>query len=354
MLGRARCDSLVIVTRRGFWTAQGLWWGFYIVIFHVATLPGATDTSLAGQMTMLFSKMEKGLLGFSASLLLSALYAPLMRRFPLPVLGGIAVGTSLVLGFFCEVGIRALSGLKIVDTQLFRASLFPGFTLVAWSALYFSFVYRERADIAAERALRATALATEAQLAMLRYQVNPHFLFNSLNSLRSLISEDPNAARDMVTRLSELFRYSLRTTKDDLTVADEIGAIRNYLDIHRIRFEDHLAATVVVDDAAAATHLPSFLIHPLVENAVKYGFETSPRPLRIEVTAARAQSQLRVEVANTGTWLVDGAKNGRGTGTGMTNLRERLRHLYPGRHGLEITHDDGWVRVRLTIDLGPS
>ena len=340
------------MTTRGFWKAQGLWWGFYIVIFHVATLPGAADTSFAGQLTMFFSKMEKGALGFLASLLLRALYVPLMRRLSLPWLGAIAVGTSLVLGLFCEAGIRALSGLKIVDAQLLRASLFPAFTLVAWSALYFSFFYRERADKEAERALRATALATEAQLAMLRYQVNPHFLFNSLNSLRSLISEDPSAARDMVTRLSELFRYSLRTTKDDLTVADEIGAIKNYLDIHRVRFEDHLDASVDVDDAAGATLLPSFLIHPLVENAVKYGFETSPRPLRIEVRARRQGPTLRVDVDNTGTWLVDGSKNGRGTGTGLRNLRERLRHLYPDRHELAISHADGWVRARLTIDLG--
>lgn len=340
------------MTKRGFWIAQGLWWGFYVVVFHLAALPGAADTSLAGQAVMFFSKVEKASFAFGASLVLRALYGPLMARLRLPALGAVAVGASFFLGVLCELGLRTVLGVTIVDNQLLRASLLPSFTLVAWSALFFSFVYRERADVEAERALRATALATEAQLAMLRYQVNPHFLFNSLNSLRSLISEDPSAARDMVTRLSELFRYSLRTTRDgDLTVADEIEAIRNYLDIHTIRFEDQLLASVVVDDAAAATRLPSFLIHPLVENAVKYGLETSGRPLRIEVSATRDGTQLKVAVANTGLWLVDGAKNGRGTGTGLSNLRERLRHLYPDRHALDISHDDGWVRARLTIDF---
>jgi hypothetical protein len=86
--------------------------------------------------------------------------------------------------------------------------------------------------------LQAAALATEAELAMLRYQVNPHFLFNSLNSLRALIDESPAAARTMVTQLAELFRHSLRTTKNELTVNDEVTAIRNYLDIQKIRFDD--------------------------------------------------------------------------------------------------------------------
>jgi two-component system, LytTR family, sensor kinase len=343
------------VTRRGFWIAQALWWGFYVVVFHLAALPGAADTSLAGQVTMFLSKVEKASFAFAASLALGALYRPLMGRLRLPALGAVAVAASFLLGFACEIGLRTVLGVTIVDNQLLRASLLPSFTLVAWSALFFSFVYRERADREAERALRATALATEAQLAMLRYQVNPHFLFNSLNSLRSLIAENPAAARDMVTGLSELFRYSLRTTRDgDLTVADEIEAIRNYLDIHTIRFEDQLHASVVVDEAAAATRLPGFLIHPLVENAVKYGLETSARPLRIDVRAAKEGEKLHVEVNNTGRWLVDGSKNGRGTGTGLRNLRERLHHLYPGRHALDISHDDGWVRARLTIELGTA
>ena len=142
-----------------------------------------------------------------------------------------------------ELASRAIYRLPIINDQLIRDAMLPTFVLTAWSALYFSFVYRDRANRESERALRATALATEAELAMLRYQVNPHFLFNSLNSLRALIDENPAAARTMVTQLADLFRHSLRTTSYDLTVGDEITAIRNYLDSGNIAYKltQHLA-----------------------------------------------------------------------------------------------------------------
>jgi len=273
-----------------------------------------------------------------------------MPRVRLPTLAAIAVVACLVLGVLWEFASRVIYNLTLIDDQVIRSAMLPTFVLLGWSAMYTSFVYRDRAEAEAARAIKAIALATEAQLAMLRYQVNPHFLFNALNSIRALIDESPTAAREMVTQLAELFRYSLRTTqRADLSVGDEMAAIRNYLDIQRIRFENALDAAIDADDAASRTTLPGFLIHPLVENAVKYGFETSDRPLRVRVRARRVGGKLDVEVANTGRWLEGG--NGSGTGTGLRNLRERLRHLYPERHSLEIGGDDGWVRIRLLIEV---
>lgn len=342
------------MTRRGFWTAQLLWWGFYVVVFHLASIPGLTDTSLHGHLIHLGQKLLKAGGGLAASLILYALYARGALRLRLPVLGACAFAASFVLGVAWELATRAMYVQRIFDDQLWRASMLPTFVLTAWSALYFSFVYRDRALAESERALRATALATEAELAMLRYQVNPHFLFNSLNSLRALIDENPAAARTMVTQLAELFRHSLRTTRDELTVHDELTAIRHYLDIQKIRFDDGLETDVRCDDAAARTALAGFLIHPLVENAVKYGLETSDRPLRVWVTVARHRDQLEIEVRNTGHWLDDGARHGAGTGTGLRNLRARLAHLYPDRHVLEVGDRDGQVRARLVLQLEPA
>jgi two-component system, LytTR family, sensor kinase len=342
------------VTRRGFWTAQLLWWGFYVVVFHVASIPGLTDPSLHGHLVHLGQKLLKAGAGFAASLALYALYARGALRLRLPVLGACAFAVSFVLGVAWELAARAMYLQPIFDDQLWRASLLPTFVLTAWSALYFSFVYRDRANAESERALRATALATAAELAMLRYQVNPHFLFNSLNSLRALIDENPAAARTMVTQLAELFRHSLRTTRDELTVDDELTAVRHYLDIQKIRFDDGLETDVRCDGDAARTALAGFLIHPLVENAVKYGLETSDRPLRVAVAVARRGDQLEVEVRNTGRWLDDGARHGAGTGTGLRNLRARLAHLYPDRHALDVGEHDGEVRARLMLQLAPT
>jgi len=339
------------VTRSGFWIAQLLWWGFYVVVFHLASLPGLEDTSFHGQLIHVGQKVAKAGVGFAGSLVLYVLYLRAAPRLRLPVLGACALAASFVLGLGWEMLTRVIYIQRVIDDQLLRASMLPTFVLTAWSALYFSFMYRDRANAETERALRATALATEAELAMLRYQVNPHFLFNSLNSLRALIDENPAAARTMVTQLAELFRHSLRTARDELTVGDELTAIRNYLDIQKIRFDDALDASVEVDDAAAATALAGFLIHPLVENAVKYGLETSAKPLRVRVEVRRTGRTLDVLVTNTGHWLADGARNGAGTGTGLRNLRARLAHLYPDRHTLDIGDADGLVRAHLTLEV---
>jgi hypothetical protein len=343
------------VTRTGFWTAQLVWWVFFALANHLTALPGMTDPSLGALVRMFEMKLGKAAMGCGCSLLLHLLYRRLLPRLSLPALGAVALAASLVAGTVWEIGTRLMYMWPAFDAKMPRDLLYPSFVLVAWSALYFSFAYRQRADVETARALRATALATEAQLAMLRYQVNPHFLFNALNSLRALIDENTSAARRMVTQLSELFRYSLRTAREsELSLADEIAAVRNYLDIQKIRFEDNLEATIEVDAAAAATPLPGFLIHPLVENSVKYGLETSARPLKVEVRAQREGRQLRIEVANTGRWIAVArpVATGNGTGTGLRNLRERLRHIYPDRHALSIGEADGWVRAVMTIDVG--
>jgi two-component system, LytTR family, sensor kinase len=345
------------VTRTGFWTAQLVWWSFFAIANHLTAVPNMVDTSAHGHVVMFALKLIKAAIGCGCSLLLHQLYRRLVPRLTLPALGAIALAASLAAGGVWEVAMRLVYLQQPFDAGMPRASLYPAFVLVAWSALYFSFAYRQRAELEAERALRATALASEAQLAMLRYQVNPHFLFNALNSLRALIDENTAAARHMVTQMSELFRYTLRTARDsELRLGDEIAAIRSYLDIQKIRFEDGLEVTIEVEEDAAAAPLPGFLVHPLVENAVKYGLETSARPLRVEIRARRDGRQLRIEVANSGSWLGDEPRpaNGNGTGTGLRNLRERLRHIYPDRHSMTIGGKDGWVRAAMIIDLGDS
>lgn len=320
-------------------------------MFHLAAIPGLADSSLHGHLVHLVQKVMKAGAGFAASLVLYAIYARGALSLRLPVLGALALVASFVLGVAWELATRAMYLQRIFDDQLWRAAMLPTFVLTAWSALYFSFVYRDRAIAESERALRATALATEAELAMLRYQVNPHFLFNSLNSLRALIDESPAAARTMVTQLAELFRHSLRTTREELTVGDEITAIQNYLDIQKIRFDDGLEHEVICDEDAAKTPLAGFLIHPLVENAVKYGLETSDRPLRVRVHVERRGDRVEVNVENTGHWLSedDGARLAAGTGTGLRNLRARLAHLYPDRHELTVGDDRGKVRAQLIL-----
>ena len=149
----------------------------------------------------------------------------------------------------------------------------------------------------------ATELAHQAQLHMLRYQLNPHFLFNALNMIRGMIIEDPQRSREMVTELADFLRYSLDGKGGEGAIGDEILAIDSYLAIQRIRFEEQLDATVRVDDSAMKVAVPCFLIHPLVENAVKYGMKTSALPLRIRIEVTRDGDGVAIRVSNTGRLL---------------------------------------------------
>ena len=222
---------------------------------------------------------------------------------------------------------------------------------LAWSALYLGIKHWQDLQAERERSLRATALATEAQLEMLRYQLQPHFLFNALNSLRALIAEDPGRARAMVTELAEFLRYSLLSSgAAEVPLADEVASLRRYLALERVRYEERLQVEFAVAAEAASRKVPGFLLHPLAENAVKYGIRTSPAPLRVEVAASAEDGRLVVEVRNTGRWcepLADPVQNG--LGVGLANVRQRLERLYPGRHRFEVGQQDGWVRARIEI-----
>src|SRR5262245_28292009 len=198
------------------------------------------------------------------------------------------------------------------------------FLFLSWSALYFGIKYWQQSQQEQQETLRAAALAKEAELQMLRYQLNPHFLFNSLNSASALIHENPARAEKMIGELSEFLRHSLANGKaGDAPLSDELEAARSYLDIEKIRFEDKLIVGFDVEPKAGEFRVPSILIHPLVENAVKYRMQTSPMPLRVEISAQAADGALRLEVVNTGKWVED-STNGRGANIGIENALDYL------------------------------
>jgi two-component system, LytTR family, sensor kinase len=202
---------------------------------------------------------------------------------------------------------------------------------------------------------------------MLAYQLNPHFLFNALTSIRAMIDEDRSRARQMVTQLAGFLRHALvERALHTTTLAAELDALRGYLAIEQIRFEERLAIETCVDSAAESCAIPAFLIHPLLENAIKHGArERGDGPLRVRLVATVAGDVLRVEVWNTGALAPAraasaalGADRGlpdltpnvvAGTGIGVRNVRERLQRLFPGRHRFELSDGDGWVRALVEL-----
>lgn len=224
--------------------------------------------------------------------------------------------------------------------------------LIGWSALYLGIKFWQEWMVQKEQTEKANALAQAAQLQMLRYRMNPHFLFNALNSIRALISENKSSAKRMITELSEYLRYSLVSrNQENVTIKEEMESIRHYFNIQKIRYENKLEVSFDIDPDVEEFPIVSYLIHPLAENAVKHGMRTSPMPLKIQIAAKDQQGSLSIEVRNSGTWIeTPDKKKDTVIHTGLNNVRQRLVESYPGRHHFEIFEKERFVHARLVIE----
>nr|WP_315396099.1 histidine kinase [uncultured Duganella sp.] len=195
------------------------------------------------------------------------------------------------------------------------------------AALHYMAIEFLRARNAERRGLEAQLMAQEAELRMLRAQIDPHFLFNSLNSISALTSQDPKAARTMTLELADFFRRSLgMEAHKKVTLGEEMALIRHFLAIEQVRFGQRLRVEEALEDAALACLVPPMIIQPLVENAVKHGIRNLPEGGTIRVGARRAGSMLHIRVDNP----VDADMPARaaGNGIGLANVRQRLAGAY--------------------------
>jgi two-component system LytT family sensor kinase len=240
--------------------------------------------------------------------------------------------------------------LKAESTVL---SFFP--IMVTWSTFYFSYKLWLEWVEQKERAEKADLLAHKAQLQMLRYQLNPHFLFNALNSVRALIETNKTTAKDVITELSEFLRYSLVSRNvSNVPLKDEIEAIKHYFTIQKIRYEERLEVNFDIKPDADEFPVLSFLVHPIIENAVKYGMETSPMPLKIGISARVDGNKLTLDVSNSGRWVEKAGNNQIGTGTGLENVKQRLENAFPGHYSFNVIQGTDSVNVRIEITQNQS
>jgi len=233
---------------------------------------------------------------------------------------------------------------EIYSKVSFMESYFGAITtMAAWSILYFVIKYYRIFQEVREGALKSAAQAHEAQLKMLRYQLNPHFLFNTLNAISTLVLEqNTELANRMVTKLSSFLRYSLdNDPMQRVTLEQELKALQLYLDIEKVRFEERLILKLDIEGAANDALIPSLLLQPLIENAIKYGIARAEGGGHLCISARVFAGDLLMEVSDDGPGceLVAG-EIPNAKGVGLANTRERLATIYGSNHSIRLSQTD--------------
>ncbi len=344
---------------RAFWNLQlAGWTGAFIYRGVVAV---SNDQPLDLLALVLITTVT----GFSISLILSVIYRYLIRQRPLVTWGVTVIVLILAVTLHASIDTWVQGIYYGVSRDTTFAQRFVGLSylpmtlLGGWSALYYAINFFLTVEQQADRLERLEAQATAAQLAMLRYQLNPHFLFNTLNSISTLVLlKQTEPANAMLTRLSGFLRHTLIAEPgSQVSLAQEIETLQLYLDIERMRFEERLRTHFEIEDAALTAQLPAMLLQPLVENAIKYAVGPQEEGARISLTARVIGDRLRLTVEDTGPGVDDWQRfqarepadlraepvPGRpiSTGVGLANIRNRLMQAYADTHLFETRSEAG-------------
>ena len=329
---------------KAFWRLQAAGWGGYMLLRSVSAFSITNTLSSQAFVTILL----QAIVGYCVTVLLSTLYAyyrtlPRLREilFTLLTLGTAtllaATINALALSLFTPgdgVGVTVAAPgvtLKSIVSQLFLT-----FTVLGgWTALYFGINFYLIVEEQNDQLERLGNQASSAQLAMLRYQLNPHFLFNTLNSISTLVLlKETERANSMLSRLADFLRFTLiYEPTAHVTVAQEVQTLKLYLEIEKMRFEARLRPVFEIDPRAERARLPSLLLQPLVENAIKYAVSPSEEGAEIAVSARLVGERVRIAVSDTGPGLIENKLGpSLSTGVGLANIRDRLAQAYGPDH----------------------
>ncbi|HEX7711417.1 MAG TPA: histidine kinase [Sphingomonadaceae bacterium] len=355
---------------RAFWNLQFAGWSGAMLLRAMSGLANSLPWSFVVLVLI------EGITGFSISLVLSVIYRKLIGQKPLITWGATAVVLALAVSLYAFIdgwlfAIYGQAGNASFATLVLGLFYLTLTLLGAWSALYYAINFYLQLEAQTDQLAQLEMQATSAQLEMLRYQLNPHFLFNTLNSISTLVLlKQTEPANAMLTRLSAFLRHTLvNEPGGKVTVHEEIETLKLYLDIERMRFEQRLRTEFKLEPAAANACLPSLLLQPLVENAIKYAVSPQEEGAKISVAARLVGRRLRITVSDTGPGLQSmqgsaslagliagsGGAASSSTGVGLANIRDRLAQAYGDDHVFEIrTPAQGGFTVVIEIPFEPA
>jgi two-component system, LytTR family, sensor kinase len=355
----ARIDPLLKNREALFWALHvGGWLGYALSQVAGTLLYDSKYESMSGYFTVIAIATVSG---FLLTLELRYIYHRLMNRSP-----RVSIPLALLCCYLLALVWRVIINSSYLQytsesmewvmkspLEFFSNAMHSSYLLLCWSAIYFGIKYYMSFQQQQQATLRAAALAQEAQLKMLRYQLNPHFLFNTLNAISTLILDSENrTANQAVMRLSEFLRYTLdQDPMKKVTLRQEIEAMNLYLTTEKLRFGDRLRLEFSIEERALEALVPSLLLQPLIENAVKFAVSPSETGGSVRVEGRARGAMLELMVSDDGPGLHTGAAPGAGRGVGLRNTRERLAVLYEDKHRFATIDNKPGLRIELGLPL---
>jgi len=334
-----------------FWGLHTLGWSAYLITQYMGALLYEKPASYIKVV------LAAAASGFVLSAPLRYVYRWLWSQRPLVIIPAVLF-SAWIIALTWRVVINLSYGYFVGDWMenepwysYFSGALSSTYLLICWSGLYFGIKYYETLQREREEALKASALAQEAQVKMLRYQLNPHFLFNTLNAISTLVLDGQGkVANQAIGRLSEFLRYTLdQDPMKKVTLRQEMEALNLYLGIEQLRFGDRLRLEYEIDEAAYPGLVPSLILQPLVENSLKYAIAPREEGGRLRIIAQLDGANLKLAVADDGPGLPVGVELGEGRGVGFRNTRERLAALYGDHQTLAVRFARPGLRLEITL-----
>ncbi|NRB48206.1 MAG: histidine kinase [Saprospiraceae bacterium] len=341
---------------RLFWTLHVLGW----LIFTIVN--GGVNGYFSGSKSVVLINSLVGLWGFLITLgYRRYIYKAGWKDYSLsqlvwPALLGTLIVSAIWMAISALVayyGIYFLEGQRVPLWILFINGTVSGLLIIAvWTALYFSYHFFRRYTQAEIEKWKLEATLKEAQLAGLRTQINPHFMFNALNNIRALILEDGHKARLMLTHLSDLLRYSLAETQHEkVSLRTDLETINYFMALHSIQFEDKLKFKSEIGEGLQEFKVPPMLIQLMIENAIKHGIAQQAEGGTIQLIIQKEQEHLSISVKNTGTLGKRVVNSMQSAGVGIKNIKDRLALLYNGQAYFSLTEKGEMVEAKVRLPL---
>ncbi len=338
-----------------YWVSQLIGWGVFtfinilaLISMNQATQPQIAYITLLGIQGLVYTHLFKTYIQHRHWLQLKL--GKLISR--------VTIANVIIAMLMMAVahGVRVYLG---YESRIQPAILVPLFefvnvflTVLLWSSIYFTLHYFKSYEKTEIERLVWEAAVKDFELKTLKSQLNPHFMFNALNSIRALVAEDPGKSQSAITQLSNIFRYSLNADRTEtVPLEDEIRTVVDYLSLEKIRYEERLRFEIDVDPVAKNNAIPPMMIQTLVENGIKHGISKIAAGGEIIVRVARKNDMLVISILNSGNFDRDEYLQTKGNG--IANTKQRLHLLYGDKATFSINNtDNNFVRADITLPAG--